>query len=184
MNFIERYDGALTSLECESLIRIFENCSSKKKGKSGGVVDPTLKISTAMDLYFNEDNLVNNVIVPPLKKCLNKYRKKYPLIDGMGAWKNENNYQIQKYEEDEGYFVKHCEQANISTSKRILVWMIYLNNAQSGTRFYHQRIDMKPRTGRLVLWPAAWTHTHSGITPNKGNKYIVTGWFELTDNDK
>ena len=32
------------------------------------------------------------------------------------------------------------------------------------------------KMGRCVIWPAAWTHVHRGVTPNKGLKYIVTGW--------
>jgi hypothetical protein len=53
----------------------------------------------------------------------------------------------------------------------------FFNDAKSGTRFYHQKLDMKAKAGRMVIWPAAWTHMHSGIIPNKGTKYIATGWF-------
>ena len=36
---------------------------------------------------------------------------------------------------------------------------------------------VKPEIGRTVIWPAGWTHPHKGVTPNKGLKYIATGWF-------
>ena len=28
------------------------------------------------------------------------------------------------------------------------------------------------------MWSAGWTHPHKGVTPNVGDKYIVTGWCE------
>ena len=33
------------------------------------------------------------------------------------------------------------------------------------------------KAGRLVIWPSAWSHPHKGVTPNKGLKYIATGWY-------
>ena len=179
MNFIEKYDGVLNSLECESLIDVFERWPYQQQATAGGIVDPNLKIGTSVELSFNGENPVNGIVFPAIEKCIDKYTKKYPLMDYLGAWHNQHNYHIQRFRKNEGYFRKHCEQAHISVSGRILVWMIYLNNARSGTRFYHQKIDMKAKAGRLVIWPAAWTHTHSGIIPNRGNKYIITGWFEL-----
>ena len=35
------------------------------------------------------------------------------------------------------------------------------------------------RMGRCVIWPAAFTHLHRSELPNKGLKYIVTGWISL-----
>ena len=33
--------------------------------------------------------------------------------------------------------------------------------------------------GRLVIWPAYWTHIHCGIVSKTQTKYIATGWFEF-----
>ena len=84
---------------------------------------------------------------------------------------------VQRFDEGQGYHGVHSETMGIEANNRMLVWMIYLNNAKCGTRFYDPRRDVKAKQGRLVMWPPDWTHPHSGITPNKGKKYIVTGWF-------
>ena len=52
---------------------------------------------------------------------------------------------------------------------------VYLNNAQSGTDFMHFS-NVRAKMGRCVIWPAFWTHLHKGVIPNKGLKYIITGW--------
>ena len=68
--------------------------------------------------------------------------------------------------------------------QRILAWMIYLNDAECGTEFPYQDITLEAKAGRLALWPAAWTHPHKGVTPNIGNKYIATGWYEYENYKK
>lgn len=185
MNFIEKYDAVLTKEDCKKLINLYEICPHKLPGTAGGVVNYEKKKGMGVDLFFKlpEDQTIseanhqiNSIIAPAISKCLHNYKKKYYLMDAMATWRINEDYHIQKFDEGEGYFVKHCEQEG-RTSKRMLVWMIYLNNAKCGTKFYYQNITMRAKQGRLVLWPAAWTHMHSGVTPNRGEKYIITGWY-------
>ena len=85
-------------------------------------------------------------------------------------------YNLQKYEQGEGFFSLHNEQSG-SYPYRLLAWMVYLNDAKSGTEFPYQEMTVTPKEGRTVIWPAGWTHPHKGVTPNEGIKYIATGWF-------
>jgi len=32
------------------------------------------------------------------------------------------------------------------------------------------------------MWPAEWTHTHRGIISTNKEKYIATGWLNMTVN--
>ena len=65
--------------------------------------------------------------------------------------------------------------------RRVLGWMIYLNDCDGGTRWPQQRFTTKPRQGDLYIWPAGWTHSHYGL-PSKQEKYILTGWCEMSKN--
>ena len=92
-------------------------------------------------------------------------------------WRVAPHYNIQKYNgENEGFFTLHNEDSG-SHPYRMLVWMMYLNDAKSGTEFPYQNKTITPKVGRTVIWPAGWTHPHKGVTPNEGIKYISTGWF-------
>jgi len=92
---------------------------------------------------------------------------------------------LQKYIADQGgYPYWHCEtypkmgDASGETLHRVLLWSVYLNEGFGGgeTEFVHQRRCVEPRTGALLLAPAAFTHTHRGNQPRGGNKYIATSW--------
>ena len=59
-----------------------------------------------------------------------------------------------------------------------MAWTIYLNTVEDGGTYYNEydkTIDAVE--GRLVIFPAFWTHTHQGIISNTKTKYIATGWY-------
>jgi len=62
---------------------------------------------------------------------------------------------------------------------RTLLWTAYLNEGfEAGeTEFYYQQRKIVPRTGALLIAPAAFTHTHRGNRPRGGDKYIATSWI-------
>ena len=192
MNHIEVYDNALSKEGCDKIIEYFENSPRKGSafitGQNGNEseVKPEFKNGTNLSIWLSLcDNdmhdYLESYILPALSYGLSQYKKKYPFIDnGINGWNMEDGFNIQKFDgKEEGYFAQHCEADSLITCNRILVWMIYLNNAKCGTRFYYPRRDIKARKGRLVLWPAGWTHPHSGILPNIGEKYMITGWYGI-----
>ena len=56
--------------------------------------------------------------------------------------------------------------------------MIYLNDVpDGGTQFIDQEKTLKAVEGRVVIWPAYWTHTHRSQVSHTQTKYIATGWY-------
>lgn len=93
---------------------------------------------------------------------------------------------LQKYISDQGgYPYWHCElypkpgDAQSETLHRTLLWTIYLNDGfdEGETEFLYQHRKITPKTGSLLIAPAAFTHTHRGNMPKRGNKYIATSWI-------
>jgi len=90
---------------------------------------------------------------------------------------------LQRYSAGRGgYPYWHCElyprDPNAETLHRHLLWTIYLNDgfAEGETEFLYQRRKIAPRTGSLLIAPAAFTHTHRGNRPHGGDKVIATSW--------
>ena len=59
--------------------------------------------------------------------------------------------------------------------------MTYLNDVEEGveTLFNHFNIKIKPKRGKTLIWPAEWTHSHTGDILNSDKKYIITGWMHF-----
>lgn len=81
-----------------------------------------------------------------------------------------------------GYPYWHCElyprDPHAETLHRHLLWTIYLNDGfgEGETEFLYQQRKIVPRTGSLLIAPAAFTHTHRGNRPLGGDKCIATSW--------
>ena len=185
-NFLETYDGLLSEKNSKEVLRVFERLGEiADVPKNQGLAyfnKGRQKVCTSVTFDFDD---AVNPCGPLLKSCieagLKSYMDKYPFLRninkfGGSRWRICPTYNIQKYEgEKEGYFTLHCEHA-AGYPYRMLVWMIYLNDAICGTEFPSQNRILQPKAGRLAIWPAAWTHPHRSVTPNQGLKYIATGW--------
>tara|TARA_R100000742_G_C4274868_1_gene95052 strand:- start:140 stop:703 length:564 start_codon:yes stop_codon:yes gene_type:complete len=180
-NFIGLYDDALTKKNCETIIDEFEDNKDKQiEGTSGGgLIKPKVKKSTDITYHINDDSKTTGIIEPNLEKYLNEYKKKYPELDTLTKWKCDKLYNVQRYKPTEGYYKPHCEVSGGKGSmNRLLVWMYYLNDLdKGGTEFTIYDTIIHARRGRLVIWPAYWTHTHCGVISNTQTKYIATGWY-------
>jgi len=89
---------------------------------------------------------------------------------------------IQKYPLSGGFHKLHTERGYTDNTKvRELVWMVYLNDVQSGGEtywpFYNKKLH--PQKGLTVLWPPFWTHAHKGLPSHSTEKMIATGWFSI-----
>ena len=184
------YDNAISKKDCRRLIDKFESTSidgfytCQGKGETIGGYDPDSKSCRQLDCKFSEGNIISSIVRSALFPYLDEYKKQYPGLNDVSPWRYVDYFNFQKYDgEDDGYKIWHCEHDpnEFHTSRRVLAWMFYLNNAKCGTEFKHYP-TVQAKTGRLVIWPAFWTHVHKGVIPNKGLKYIITGWASYKDN--
>ena len=91
---------------------------------------------------------------------------------------------LQRYTAGQGgYPYWHCElyprDPSCETLHRHVLWTLYLNDGfQAGeTEFLYQGRKIAPKTGSLLIAPAAFTHTHRGNRPLGSDKFIATSWI-------
>ena len=181
-NWIGVYDNALTSEECRFVINEFEKRPGKKPGLiSGGEhrrIDKSKKDSLDLLLPLDEGSPLTDLFCKTLFEKIPNYREDYPYVDLIDKWGLSRGFNIQRYLPGQGFHSPHCE-TDSKDEIRVLAWMIYLNTVTDGgeTRFPAYDLNVKPVEGRLVIWPAYFTHIHHGLTSNTQTKYISTGWF-------
>ena len=191
-NFISIYDNALTPEECKFIKDYHDSddylLSIRQEGKTlGDTVQKHWKDSydRYMAMYIDgayQNNGVNNIIAKSIKEHIEKYKEENPELNLLDKWVIRDNYNLQKYNPGGGYHVLHCENYNTGKHRtNILAWMYYLNTVREGGGTYFSNFDLTVNAveGRLVIWPAYWTHFHKGIVSKTCDKYIATGWFCL-----
>lgn len=188
-SFIGEYPNVLSQKDCNTIISYYESRSDKSPGtvvtaSDGYSVDKTKKDSMDIGVDAYDDSIeINSVILTSIEKGLNEYKKEYDVVDTLEPWMLMEGYNVQKYLPNQAYFSEHCENSGF-TNGTMLVWMIYLNTVTDGggTRFKYQDVTVKAEEGKLVLWPAFYTHVHCGVVSPSQTKYIATGWFRYREN--
>jgi hypothetical protein len=170
---------------CTDLIKYFENSPNKtpgvlglKSGKQG--VNKKKKLSTDVCIRANNQDREILNYYKELAKVTEAYKKKYKYCNiQQRPWALTGDWNLQKYNPNEGYFLKHFEKTGNSTIYRHLTFMTYLNTIKEGgeTEFYYQKLKIKPEAGLTLIWGTDWTTTHRGITSKTETKYIATGWY-------
>lgn len=124
--------------------------------------------------------LLGKCMLENLVTSIHRYIQEYPSLKEIETWSIFST-KLQKTRVGEGYHMWHCENLTRQLCPRFLTFILYLNDVNEGgeTEFLYFPKRIKPEQGKLVIWPAGFTHTHRGNPPLSNTKYIVTGWVEL-----
>ena len=170
---------------CDEIIEFFEaNPSDQGAGTTGGGVDESQKKTTDIPIkpkqleqekYKIFKTYINNVV-----NCFNDYKEQWPFLNTIKGMEI-GTFNLQKYSPGGHFSAVHTERGSSSTMHRVLAFMTYLNDVEEGgeTEFHYYGINVKPKKGKTIIWPAEWTHAHSGGLVKQGCKYIVTGWIQF-----
>lgn len=183
-NFVGIFDDNSIDDFCDLVIASFEDAHRNKitinRQQENKDVPSTTKDDTLthFELLPNGTELADKFYSMFWDVWYKKYAEKYGVLRDSG-WHSADGFKIQKTEPGQGYHVWHYEADSMDMSTRLLTWILYLNDVDEGgeTEFLYLHSRIKPKKGRLIVWPAGFTHTHRGNPPLSGSKYIATGWI-------
>jgi len=191
--FIFTKEVALKPEICREVINQFEKSPHKNPGSisdsEGRILNDASKIKKSTDISLHPEQLSDPIwgdllrtIVDTVYFGLRDYKIRYgQALYNLPDLEICQLINIQRYLPNEGFYEYHAENISDNNKERVLVWMIYLNDVTDGgeTEFLFQRIFERPTEGKLVIWPADWTHFHRGIPSPTQTKYIITGWLSF-----
>ena len=171
---------------CNEIAQFFEN---NKELQIQGITSygKDLKAKKTTDIPVNPHDLKNpkfeilKQYMDELYKCFIDYQNQWPFLKSVIKVVDVPGFNIQKYSRGDHFALLHSERTTLDTLHRLFAWMTYLNDVDDGgqTNFSHYGIKIRPETGKTLIWPAEWTHAHTGEILKSGTKYIVTGWMNF-----
>lgn len=198
-SFIGEVQNYLNKEECNTLIELFKFYRStgyvSKAGFRGTQGDdklnPNARSKTEYVFVSSYDMMAVNH--PPGHIVTSFFEKFGNTIDqycelfGIGippADFQAHDLKVQEVEPTGGYHVWHTEWApkKYLPADRIFVYQVYLTDHEDEgeTEFLYQGVKVKPEMGKLLMWPAHFTHPHRGNPVYKKTKYIATGWVTMS----
>jgi Rps23 Pro-64 3,4-dihydroxylase Tpa1-like proline 4-hydroxylase len=193
MNFIYENNNSISPELCEEIISLFEKSQNKYDGLTLGGVNKNIKDtkdyiidkshSSWSEIYsFLETELAYNIskyfeFIKETNKNLHNIGNHELISKNIEV----SNFMVQRYIQNQGKYTYHND-FHIDFEKksyRVLTYLFYLNHVDEGgeTEFYGGDIKIKPKQGKMILFPSSWTYPHSGKMPVSSNKYIITGWI-------
>jgi hypothetical protein len=193
-NGIAIFDNAFSDEYCDELIDHFkwsqENNKTWNRQDSENNIPTAIKKDTSTKLrekpnerYFAPEhtNLIGQFNNRFFNVWYAEYAKYFSVLNE-SSMHGIYSHKIQQTMPGGGYHVWHFEAGSIDSSRRLGVYVLYLNDIEEGgeTEFLYLNQRVKPKKGRLLIFPSGYVFTHRGNPPLSGEKYIMTGWLEYT----
>jgi hypothetical protein len=169
---------------CDDIIEYYKKNNHLAVSGSFGNYKKDISIKSSNDIGVDKNRFDHPFFEyrNHLQDVLLNYLKKYQYCNELEKFNINEHYNIQHYSVGGGFKRWHSERMNVDVSKRVLVFMTYLNDVEDGgTEFMYQNLVSPSKKGLTIIWPAEWTHTHKGQISYTQEKYIITGWYSFDD---
>ena len=187
-NFIGVYDNYILEQSCERAMKLYEeqNEFNNTVNRIGGEKASILHKQDQQ--FFAAPNNISvwwetfKPMMLNFELAWQHYVKNVGASEAYGVPFHFTTLKIQKTLPTEGYHIWHIEHnKGYENEPRAFVFSIYLNDVEEGgeTEFSHFSKRVKPKKGRIVIWPAGFPYVHRGNPPLSGEKYILTSWMML-----
>jgi hypothetical protein len=94
------------------------------------------------------------------------------------SFSHMEHLQLLHYTTDNDFYLPHADDG--PGMNRIFSSLLYLNDVEEGgdTYFTNFDISIKPKSGKLVFFPANFTYIHEARPPISGDKFVLVTWFD------
>jgi len=172
---IQIYEQAIPISLCKNFINYFDENTKLQNINGKGRHDHL------MNSRWSEINLIKHLPHSDLKQFSNimlDFKRKYEKDCGLVPLPPPQGFadmRLKKYEtNNEDCFEIHYDNYG-PVSNRYLVFLWTLNDVRDGgeTEFVDLNINLKPKQGRLVIFPPYWMYRHQAKPPISNSKYII-----------
>ena len=176
---IKVYDNAAPAALCEQVMSLFEISDHRYVGKPGSGISDKKNVT---ELYIDPHLDTFSAIDQQLFAIFSDYAQQYfSHFDWFNPRYRDVGYFVKKYAKGQGHFDTHVDVSVAKNAKRMLVMILYLNDVLEGgeTEFVHTGHQVKPRQGRLLLFPPMWMYPHKSKLTLSGDKYTLNTFLEF-----
>ena len=180
-DYIRVYDDVADRSFCTSVMRAFD-IDIPHQSYIDREMRPTFTELNMSQRYLEKDS----TWVPLQEKMqqiftdyVNLYMEDLGIAQDFPAKYAFEQYRVKKYIPKINEFRDHVDVQDYSSARRFLVCFLYLNDVEIGGETAFPKLDyqIKPKCGRLLIFPPTWQYRHAGRPTEVGSKYIVGSYL-------
>lgn len=178
--FVQVFDDALPVPVCQQLVRGFETLKDEQVANGRHRRDWLAGSAwTELDIGPMADAAFRQSLLDAAHHFLARYNATLGLTLPVPATTKTSEWILKRYRNDgEERFQPHFDSVG-PVANRYLVFLWYLNDVADGgeTAFVDLDLAVKPKAGRLLVFPPYWMFQHEGRPPISGDKYILSTYL-------
>ena len=184
-SYVQVFDNALPTAFCQQMLQSFNTLARFHKQNGRGVrAGHDTSAWTELDISPLTDVSFRQIVLANMHKHLAFYNSAIAQLAPVATLAipgtdKISELVIKRYRPDaDEAFQLHFDALG-PVANRYLVFLWYLNDVAEGgeTEFPALNVVVKPRAGRLVMFPPYWMFQHQGKAPLSGDKYIFSSYF-------
>lgn len=183
-DYVKVYDDVLSPEICNELIRVFDELNPVKTPymrKSEYEWDTDYRSFLELDLSHQHEF---KEFIPDYYARVRQVYDHYKSVTPSTYLPHKFGFEdarMKKYEANQhDQFGWHSDVGDYPSARRYLVMFAYLNDVDEGgeTEFESEvEFTVKPKQGRMVVFPPMWMFPHRGKQPISGPKYILSTYL-------
>tara|TARA_B100000427_G_scaffold321377_1_gene321878 strand:+ start:182 stop:751 length:570 start_codon:yes stop_codon:yes gene_type:complete len=187
-DFIGIYDRVVDPVYCQRFIKFINFLKVSSLAIKENNLSHNREIISANIPHLNSEGYdlsrcdpAATEFLPIVQPCIDQYMDEYSILT------NTNfllfDIKVKKFPIGGAFHDWHYETMDVNSCRRSFVVQLYLNTIEEGgeTEFLYINKRVKAKEGRVVIFPAGYTHTHRGNPAIGQDKYLVTSWGLLQD---
>ena len=178
-DYVMIVDDCISKEVCDKLITKFDQTSDLVVRDQSW--DQDYRSFTEINLTTHNEFKEEQAIFYDISKDLYKFYEKKCGIDFFPKKYGFEDVRMKRYDNnDKDQFGWHTDVGDYASARRFLVMFYYLNDVIVGgetafdDKVSEYYLKVKPKQGRIVMFPPMWMYPHKGLKPISNPKYIIS----------
>ena len=178
-NYLKVYDNAISDDMCDRALDFYNYHPNLHRRFDNDKVPNFTQVNFTVNR--NLDFELHEYFVNNAQKYIAEYRSKLYDTNFFPEEYGFEEFRIKHYNCDGiDQFDTHVDSASMHSSKRFLAFFWYLNDVELGGETIFMNINIRPKKGRLVIFPPFWMFPHKGAAPISDEKYLMSSYLNYT----
>jgi len=170
--YIKIYDDIFTNEFCSNLIESSKNSPHWFRRETSKYSFDELPL---METEFSNEL---NLLKERFTSLFELYQKDCAAQGRFNPKWQFESFRMKKYNPYVDGFDFHSDANTYNRAQRFLVMFLYLNEGENGgTLFSEQKLIVKRKPGRVIVFPPYYMYPHAGQMPRGNPKYILGTYF-------